>query len=204
MCSRLREVDKMKSDFFALMSHELRTPLTSIKEGTNLFLEGRAGQVTADQKKLLTIIAEESNRLITLAGSVLELSRLEAGTVSYHFSPEDLAPLIQTVLRETAPLAESKKIRIDCNIGELPRLLLDSERMLQAVRNIIGNALKFTPPAGRISISARWINDCVIVSISDTGPGIPREYATAIFEKFHQVPGAGRLNGTGLGLAIVK
>lgn len=204
MCSRLKEVDKMKMDFFALMSHELRTPLTSIKEGTNLFLEGRAGQVTAGQKKLLTIIAEESNRLIALVASVLDLSRLESGALSYHFSSADLAPLIQMVLRETQPLAESKKIGIESSIAELPNLPLDPERILQALRNIIGNALKFTPGCGRIAISAHSRNGWVIVSISDTGPGVPGEYAAAIFEKFRQVPGSGRLKGTGLGLALTK
>jgi two-component system sensor histidine kinase GlrK len=86
MCITLKEVDKMKSDFFALMSHELRTPLTAIKEGTNLFLEGKGGEVTERQKKLLTIISEESDRLIGLVNSVLDLAKLESGMLSFNFA----------------------------------------------------------------------------------------------------------------------
>jgi two-component system sensor histidine kinase GlrK len=204
MCSKLKEVDKMKSDFFALMSHELRTPLTAIKEGTNLFLEGRGGEVTEKQKKLLTIIAEESNRLIGLVNSVLDLSKLESGMLAFNFARADLSPLIARVVDEVGPLAEAKRIRIDREAGELPALSMDAERLLQVLRNLIGNALKFTPRGGTVSITARRLENAVMVSVSDTGPGIPKEHAAVIFDKFRQVPGSGRLPGTGLGLAIVK
>jgi two-component system sensor histidine kinase GlrK len=204
MCSKLKEVDKMKSDFFALMSHELRTPLTAIKEGTNLFLEGRGGEVTEKQKKLLTIIAEESNRLIGLVNSVLDLSKLESGMLAFNFARADLSPLIARVVDEVGPLAEAKRIRIEREAGELPALSMDAERLLQVLRNLIGNALKFTPRGGTVSIAARRLENAVMVSVSDTGPGIPKEHAAVIFDKFRQVPGSGRLPGTGLGLAIVK
>ncbi len=204
MCSKLKEVDKMKSDFFALMSHELRTPLTAIKEGTNLFLEGKGGEVTERQKKLLTIIAEESNRLIGLVNSVLDLSKLESGILTFNFARADLSPLIARVVDEVGPLAESKHISISRNIPELPTLSLDPERMLQALRNLIGNALKFTPRGGSVSIAVRHKDDAVIVTVADTGPGIPKEHSEVIFDKFRQAPGTGRLPGTGLGLAIVK
>ena len=92
MSAKLRNVDKMKSDFYSLMSHELRTPLTSIKEGTNLFLEGHGGPVTEKQKWLLTIVAEESNRLIELVNSLMDLSKLEAGMLAYNFTKAELPP----------------------------------------------------------------------------------------------------------------
>jgi len=204
MCSTLKEVDTMKTDFFSLMSHELRTPLTSIKEGTNLFLEGRCGEVSEKQKKLLGIIAEESNRLIGLVNSVLDLSKLESGMLSFNFAKAGLPPLIAQVIEEVGPLAEAKHIRIDRHWGELPPLSMDTERMLQVLRNLIGNALKFTPRGGMVSITAGAIEQKVVVSVADTGPGIPKEHAAAIFDKFRQVPGSNRLPGTGLGLAIVK
>src|SRR5205807_3653306 len=94
MCQKLNELDKMKSDFFASMSHELRTPLTSIKEGTGLLLEGVGGATTEKQRKLLTILAAESNRLIGLVNSLLDLSKMEAGMMSYSFEKASLAPLI--------------------------------------------------------------------------------------------------------------
>jgi two-component system sensor histidine kinase GlrK len=205
MCSKLKEVDKMKSDFFALMSHELRTPLTAINEGTNLFLEGKGGEVTDKQKRLLTIISEESNRLIGLVNSVLDLSKLESGLLTFNFKMVDLSLLIARVVDEVGPLAEAKRITIGRDVDELPALSMDPERMLQVLRNLVSNALKFTPRGGMVKIAARCVEKVfVIVSVSDTGPGIPKEHAAAIFDKFRQVPGSGRLPGTGLGLAIVK
>jgi len=204
MSSKLKDVDRMKMDFFSLMSHELRTPLTSIKEGTNLFLEGRGGEVTEKQKKLLTIISEESNRLIGLVNSVLDLSKLESGMLTFSFSKADLHALIARVIDEMGPLAEAKRIRIVRQEREVPALSLDAERMLQALRNLIGNALKFTPRNGTVSIATRSEENKVFITVSDTGPGIPKEHAAMIFDKFRQVPGIGRLPGTGLGLAIVK
>jgi two-component system sensor histidine kinase GlrK len=206
MCDKLREVDKMKSDFYALMSHELRTPLTSIKEGTNLFLEGLGGNVTEKQKKLLSIIAEESNRLIELVNSLLDISKLEAGMVAYNFSRVELNPLITRAVTEVAPLAEAKRIRIDKDLHELPALSLDSERILQVLRNLIGNALKFTPRGGAVTVASRRGTEGLSVSVSDTGPGIAKEHAATIFDKYRQAAGTGphKLQGTGLGLAIVK
>jgi len=204
MCSKLKEVDKMKMDFFSLMSHELRTPLTSIKEGTNLFLEGKGGEITEKQKKLLTIISEESDRLIGLVNSVLDLSKLESGLLTFNYTRADLAPLITRVVNEVVLLAEAKRIKINRDVGDLPMLLMDTERILQVLRNLLSNALKFTPSNGMVSISARYSEQSVIVSVVDTGPGIPKEHAAVIFDKFRQIPGAGKFPGTGLGLAIVK
>jgi two-component system sensor histidine kinase GlrK len=206
MCAKLKEVDKMKSDFFSLMSHELRTPLSSIKEGTNLLQEGLAGEITEKQRKLLKIISEESNRLIGLVNSLLDLSKMEAGMLSYNFVMTELSPLIQEVIFEMSPIAESKNIRVEKLIAKLPLIKMDTERVLQVLRNLVGNALKFTPEGGLITISARMLHRGVEVSVADTGPGIPREHLDTIFDKFQQVgqPGSGRLKGTGLGLAIVK
>lgn len=204
MCSKLREVDRMKSDFFSLMSHELRTPLTAIREGTNLFLEGKGGEVTEKQVKLLTIISEESDRLIGLVNSVLDLSKLESGMLAFNITKADLSPLITRVVNEVGPLAEAKRIKINREIRELPALPMDTERMLQALRNLLGNALKFTPRGGTVCIAAWSEVNTVIVAVTDSGPGIPKEHAAVIFDKFRQVPGSAKLPGTGLGLAIVK
>ncbi len=206
MCAKLKEVDRMKSEFFSLMSHELRTPLTSIREGTNLFLEGVGGEVTEKQQKLLTIISEESNRLIDLVNSLLDLSKLEAGMVPFHFTEEDLGPLIDRSLHELMPLAESRNIKLEKEIGELPLVLMDTEKIRQVLRNLIGNALKFTPHGGLVRVVARQTDEGVHVSVTDTGPGIAQEHIQGIFEKFRQISPANsrRLQGTGLGLAIVK
>ncbi len=208
MCSRLREIDKMKSDFFSLMSHELRTPLTTIREGTNLLMEGlRTKRITEKQKRLLAIITEESDRLIRLVNSLLDLSKMEAGMMVYNFSRTDLAALINKAAREMEPLAETKNIRIEISTEEgLPQVTADTERILQVLRNLIGNAVKFTSGDGLVRIAARALEREVRVSVSDTGAGIAKESLNAIFDKFRQddLTSSSRIKGTGLGLSIVR
>ncbi len=206
MSAKLKEVDRLKADFYALMSHELRTPLTSIREGTNLLREGTAGEVADRQKRILTIIAEESDRLIGLVSSLLDLSKLEAGMLSYHFTAGNVAALVSRAVGEVVPLAEAKKIRIDRDIPDLPAITMDPERILQVLRNLVGNALKFTPAGGSVRIAAKKNGDGITVSVADTGPGIPKEQQEAIFDKFRQatVDRSRAVPGSGLGLAIVK
>lgn len=207
MCVRLRDVDRMKSDFYSLMSHELRTPLTSIREGTNMFLEGLGGEITDKQRELLVIIAEESSRLIDLVGSLLELSKLEAGMLTLNLSKNDLPALITRSIREMAPFAAAKNIVIDSDFEDIPSVSIDAERILQVLRNLIGNALKFTPPGGEVRITAGRVNGGVRVLVTDTGPGIRAEEIGLVFEKFRQAASPAsppRFQGTGLGLAIVR
>jgi two-component system sensor histidine kinase GlrK len=206
MCGKLKTVDKMKSDFFSSMSHELRTPLTSIKEGISLLWDGAGGAIPEKQKRLLTILSEESRRLINLVNSLLDLSKMDAGMMTYTFKRGSLAPLIERAATEMIPLVESRKITFKTEIDEnLPMIKIDRERILQVLRNLIGNAVKFTPEGGRVKVAARLKNQGVEVSVSDTGPGIRKESLTTIFEKFHQASkDSGKFKGTGLGLAIVK
>lgn len=207
MCDKLNKVEKMKSDFFSTMSHELRTPLTSIKEGIGLLQEGAGGVVTEKQQRLLTILTEESNRLIGLVNSLLDIAKMEAGMMTYQFNHEDLVPLIQRSIQEIAPLMESKKIKVWLDASDqLQHAKIDKERILQALRNLISNAVKFTPERGQITVSAYREPRGILVSVQDTGPGIPKENLYAIFEKFQQPPvkSSEWTKGTGLGLAIVK
>ena len=207
MCEKLRALDKMKSDFFSSMSHELRTPLTSIKEGINLLKEGAGGTIPERQKRLLTILTLETNRLIELVNSLLDLSKMEAGMMNYTVERGTLSPLIDRAMIEIVPLVESKNIRVERNgFDRLPILRMDNERILQVLRNLIGNAVKFTPEGGRVIISARLTDHGIEVSVADTGPGIPPENLTTVFNKYQQATTAGsyRIKGTGLGLSIAK
>jgi two-component system sensor histidine kinase GlrK len=207
MSKRLQELDRMKADFFASMSHELRTPLTSIKEGTGLLLEGVGGETTEKQRRLLTILAEESNRLINVVNSLLDLSKMEAGMMMYDFELANVDPLIKRALAEMAPLIEAKQIRLENKVhAPLPQVRIDPERILQVMRNLLGNAVKFTPKGGQISVTAKPVNGKLEVSVKDSGPGIPAESLISIFEKFSQGnhKGSHRRQGTGLGLAIAK
>ena len=207
MIHRLSTLEKMKSDFFSTMSHELRTPLTSIKEGIALLQEEAAGPVTEKQKKLLAIVAQESRRLIDLVNSSLDLSKMEAGMMIYHFEQADLVPLIDKVIVEMGPLVETKKIRLQSEVrSNLPRIRMDQERILQVLRNLVGNAVKFTPQGGRIAIFAGLTGQTIKVAVRDTGSGIPENNLISIFSKFHQVTPekSHYIKGSGLGLAIVK
>lgn len=207
MCGKLKMVDKMKSDFYSSMSHELRTPLTSIKEGINLLREGVGGAIPEKQKRLLAILSEESKRLIDLVNSLLDLSKMEAGMMTYLYEPGSIAPLIERAATEMVPLVEARKITFKTEIdNNLPVVKIDRERILQVLRNLIGNAVKFTPEQGRVKVAARRMNRGIEVSVSDTGPGIRKESLITIFEKFQQAPfkSSDKFKGTGLGLAIVK
>ncbi|HEY7715215.1 MAG TPA: HAMP domain-containing sensor histidine kinase [Candidatus Binatia bacterium] len=207
MCEKLQELEQMKTDFFASMSHELRTPLTSIKEGTRLLLDGVGGDTTEKQRKLLTILAEESNRLISVVNSLLDLSKMEAGMMAYDFELTQMEPLIKRAIVEMTPLIEAKGIRLESELdGRLPALKMDPERILQVLRNLLGNAVKFTPKGGLVNVSAKAADGTLEISVKDSGPGIPAESLTSIFEKFNQ--GTRRTphsrQGTGLGLAIAN
>ncbi len=207
MCNKLKEMDKVKSDFFSLMAHELRMPLASIKEGTSLLLDGIGEELKEKRKEVLTIIAEESNRLIDLVNSLLDLSKMEAGMIAFNFKISDLSPLINKAASGMDPLAMTKNVSIKIEIPEnLPYVNMDGERILQALRNLIGNAVKFTPGGGQITISAEPTQKGVKVYVADTGPGIPKEDLNAIFDKFQQatMTSYNKIKGTGLGLAIVK
>ncbi|MGQ9645916.1 MAG: ATP-binding protein [Thermodesulfobacteriota bacterium] len=207
MCKKLGELDQMKSDFFSTVAHELRTPLSSIKMGLSLLTEGREGSLTEGQKELLTLIQKENNRIIGLVNAILDLSKIEAGMVTYKIEPQNVAPLIDQVVKEMGPLIEAKRIRFESELAErLPVAKIDTERFLQVLRNVIGNALKFTPEGGHVKVSVRTIDQGLQITVTDTGPGIPEKNLTTIFEKFQQVDrrDSYKVKGTGLGLAIAK
>jgi two-component system sensor histidine kinase GlrK len=207
MCHKLNELDKMKSDFFSSVTHELRTPLATMKMGSGLLQAGVEGPLTEGQRNLLAGLEKEINRLTGLVNSILDLAKMEAGMMPFHLEPKNIGPLIDQAIQEIGLLVEAKKINLRVSVTKgLPLIKIDSEKILQTLRNIIGNAVKFTPEAGRVTISARSVDHGVEVSVADTGPGIPTENLATVFEKFQQAPAGGSplMKGTGLGLAISK
>jgi two-component system sensor histidine kinase GlrK len=207
MCSKLVELDQMKSDFFASVTHELRTPLSTIKMGIVLLNQGVEGPLTEGQRGLLKVLEREIHLLISLVNSLLDLSKMEAGMMRFQLEPKPIRPLIDQTVEEIGPLVEAKKLSLEVSVTEeLPILKMDSERILQALRNIIGNAVKFTPEKGQVRVSARRGDHGVEVSVADTGPGIPAGNLITIFEKFQQATpeGSHAVKGTGLGSAIAK
>lgn len=207
MCGKLKATNKMKSDFFSLMAHELRTPLASIKEGTNLLMNHTQDNFKDKRKEILTIIAEESNRLTDLVNSLLDLSKMEAGMLALKFEKYNIGNLIHQAVLGIGPLAMTKNVTIKLEIPrDLPDIKMDVERILQVLRNLIGNAVKFTPGGGNITVSAKPVAGGVQVSVSDTGPGIAKEDLNVIFDKFQQgaMTDYNTIKGTGLGLSIAK
>ena len=207
MCDRLGEMDRMKSDFFSLMAHELRTPLSSIKAGIALLEKNDDRWEGQKKERVLAILSEECNRLIGLVNSLLDLSRMEAGMISFDFAPGEVKPLIERTIAEIEPLAVAKKIsfEFDAAAGPYP-VMMDNERILQVLRNLLGNAIKFTPEGGRIRISLRPVQGGLEIAVADSGPGIPEEDRAVIFDKYKQTATGvhDKIRGTGLGLAIAK
>ena len=140
--------------------------------------------------------------MAALLNSVLDLTKMEAGMVSYNFEKKNIAPLIEQVLSENAPNVKGKGLVLERQIpSDLPSVKMDQERILDVLRNLVDNAIKFTPEKGRITVSVHPIDDGLEVSVCDTGIGIPHENLMVVFEKFTSFD---QKKGTGLGLAIVK
>ncbi|MEE8269521.1 MAG: HAMP domain-containing sensor histidine kinase [Nitrospinaceae bacterium] len=210
MGEKLRKLDEMKSEFLANISHELRTPLTSIREGSQLLLDGIPGTLTKDQRETLNIISDSSQRLNHLIGNLLDLSRMEADMVSYNFSPTDLNRLAVRSAEKVKFLAERKNIHISLDLDDENARLqeVDGPRMEQVFENFLSNAIKFSSEGSTISIRSKsdGFAEGVHFIVSDTGPGIPDDDLPHIFDRFYQgKTQEGRIYvGSGIGLALAK
>ena len=210
MSEKLQQLDQMKSEFLANVSHELRTPLTSIREGTQLLVDGIPGPVNRDQRETLTILMESSQRLNHLIGNLLDLSRMEADMLAYHFSPTDLNRLALRSVEKMKFLAERKQINLLTEFThDRTRMQdVDGSRIEQVIENLLSNAIKFSPEGATISVQSRSAEDAqsLHLSVADTGPGVPPEDLPHIFERFYQGRSqeARTYVGSGIGLALAK
>ena len=203
------EIDRLKSDFVSTVSHELRTPLTAIKGYAELLLMGAAGPVSEQQRRFLSIIQSNADRLTLLVHDLLDLSRIESGRIGLSLMPLNLEPIIRRVIAlvNGRKAQEGKIIWIGVEVApDLPPVLADETRVTQILMNLVDNAYNYTPVGGQILIRARALEGAVEVSVIDTGIGISREDMPHIFERFYRGndPVVQRIPGTGLGLAIVK
>lgn len=203
---QLRELDRFKRHFLANMSHELRTPLTNIIGFSRLMLKGIGGVLTEQQRHDLQIIYQDSTHLLGLINDLLDISQIEAGLMELEFQEVDLAELIYSVMATASALVRDKEIELRQEIAaDLPRVEADAARLRRVLLHLLANAAKFTE-RGTITVRARSADGQVIVSVSDTGRGIPPEDRERIFQRFNQgsLVNGRRRDGAGLGLALCK
>lgn len=204
--ARLRELDRLKSDFLSTVSHELRTPLTSIRSFSEILL--RYGVDDAEKRsKFVGIIHNEAERLTRMINDLLDLSKIEAGRLELHYEHLELEPVFSRALDTTHPLFAEKGIRVvsEIEIG-IPPLYSDADRLHQVLTNLLSNSMNFSPLNGVISLRGCKQNDYAIISVEDQGPGIPPDRLEQVFERFHQERDHHKSNhlGTGLGLTISR
>jgi two-component system sensor histidine kinase GlrK len=209
MCERLKELDEMKAGFISHVSHELRTPLTAIKEASSMLIEGTYRGSPQKEQELLKITRAECERLIASVNRILDLSRMEGKMMDYHFRACLVIPVIKDTVLKLTPIAHRKDIRLSIGpFKDLPEVRIDEVRIGQVLEDLIGNALKFTPEGGRISINSTLSEDhpgFILVSVSDDGCGIHKEDLDKIFDRFKRIDnGQQPATGSGLGLSIAK
>ncbi len=200
----LARLSQLRADFVSLVSHELRSPMAAVI-GAARTLQDRWRMLTASQREsFLALIGDETARLAELVGDVLDTSRIEAGTFSYRFEELDLGRVVDEAV-EAAVLAQQDVPVVASVRGALPAIRGDRARLRQVLGNLIENAVKYSPEGGEVRVSASASNGAVRIAVHDSGPGIPPDQQTRIFEKFGRVdvPGASK-PGTGLGLFIAR
>ncbi|MBN2121117.1 MAG: PAS domain S-box protein [Candidatus Omnitrophica bacterium] len=205
--TKQKELDRMKSRFVSSVSHELRTPLVAVDKSISLLLSKAAGPVSSQQEEFLSIAKRNLKRLSTLINDLLDMSKLEAGKMRMNIEPCSIEEIINEAVEGFRSWVNTKSIIFNKNIQDgLPLISADSQRIIQILNNLIGNAIKFTPSNGQITVEARLDKEMVEVSVKDTGQGIPREDLAKIFDKFYQVSErvVTDITGTGLGLSISK
>ncbi|HEY9899373.1 MAG TPA: ATP-binding protein [Pantanalinema sp.] len=204
---RLKELDLLKSNLLNAVSHELRTPLTSI-QGFAEFLEDRlAGDLSAEQAHFVQQIQQGSRRLAHLVDDLLDVARVESGTFKLALEEADLAHVIRESVMSFQPQAKEAGVTLtEVGLGDPLPIRIDPKRVGQILLNLIGNAIKFTPPGGRIRLGLTLGEHEVRVQVQDTGIGIPPEDLPHVFDKFFQIDNSltRRRGGTGLGLPITK
>lgn len=200
MASQVQEHEKLKNEFIASVSHDLRTPLTSVK-GWAITLHSMAEDDLF--REGLEIIKNESERLSHLLGDLLDFSSLSSGRISFTFDEVNLADIVHQVVSQLRPRAERQNVQLNADLNEANiRSNVDKNRLIQVLVNLLDNALKFTPPDGRINVSIEKLESEAIMKVSDTGIGIPPDQLDSIKDKFAKVHTKG--SGTGLGLAICE
>ena len=204
--SELRRLERVRRDFVANVSHEFKTPLTAIQGFAETLLAGALDD-PENRRRFVEIIGEHARRLARLTDDLLKLSLVEAGKLELEFQPVAVGELIRTCVETTRPRAAEKQqsLRVECP-ADLPLARGDARRLQEVLQNLLDNAVQYTPTGGRITVQARASEGAVVITVSDTGIGIPQADQARIFERFYRVDVARsrEVGGTGLGLSIAR
>lgn len=201
--ARLKELDKLKSDFVSIASHQLRSPLTVIKGYGSMILEGSFGEINKDAKNAVEKIYQSSERLISFVNDLLDVSRIERGKMQYSFEKADIFEIVSSVVEEFQMAAKEKGLILELKkkAAEIPPLKLDVNKIRQIILNFIDNAVKYTSQGG-IIVNVLKTGKDVEIRVSDTGPGIDKKYQKKIFGQFMRINETGAAGGIGAGLGL--
>jgi two-component system sensor histidine kinase KdpD len=196
-----RQSQELKSTLLDSIAHEFKTPLTSIKAAATALLATPTPS-QEEQRELLTVVDEEADRLGRLVTETIQAAHIEVGKLKLNTSRCSVEALIHRILRQMAPLVAGRDVTVSI-AGDVPLITADEELMGLTLRHVLDNAVKYSPPESPIAIRAERADNCVLISVSDRGPGIPEREQTRIFQKFYRVPGVHQhVTGSGMGLAI--
>jgi signal transduction histidine kinase len=204
--TRVQAGRKAQRDFVANVSHELKTPLTSIQGFAQAILDGTAQDEEA-QQHAAQVVYDEAQRLHRLVEDLLELARMDAGQIDFHQDRVEINALLSAVVERLSVKAAEAGVDVINKVGQLPVLIGDGDRLAQVFMNLIDNAIKHTPEGGQVSLWGEYAEGWISIHVEDTGPGIPEEELSRIFERFYQLDKArpgGMDRGVGLGLAITR
>jgi signal transduction histidine kinase len=202
--AQAESVNRTKDEFLATLSHELRTPLNAIMGWAHLLTAGKADAATT--QRALGVIRNNAMAQSQLIEDILDVSRIISGKLRLNLAPVPLGDVIEAALDSVAPAAEAKKITIERQIEAVDPIPADKDRLQQVFWNLLSNAVKFTPREGRVVVRLERRADEVIISVQDTGIGIPKDFLPCVFDRFTQADGTAtrRHGGLGLGMAIVR
>jgi signal transduction histidine kinase/HAMP domain-containing protein len=203
-----REVEKMKLHFLSMVTHELKTPLTSVLGYTKVMILGKGGDLSNKHKGYIGIIDAQASRLLSMIQDLLDMTRLEVGNLSIEWSPLRVVDVCTSIYTSHLAAAKINDISFGMVPGEITdeEILGDAMRLAQVLGNLIGNAFKFTPRGGEVTLNTRRHGDNILIEVKDTGRGIPQAAIPKLFEKFYQVERGDtrKAGGAGLGLFICK
>ncbi len=196
-----RQSQELKSTLLDSIAHEFKTPLTSIKVAATALLSTPTPS-QEEQRELLTVVDEEADRLTRLVTEAIQMAHIEVGKIKLNTGLRSVEALIRRILHQMRPMMEGRDINVSI-AGNVPPIVADEELMGLTIRHLLDNAVKYSPPGSPIAISAEKADTCVLISVSDQGPGIPVQEQTRIFQKFYRIPGVHQhVTGSGMGLAI--